>query len=259
MKSNEIFNAKRFFFLCRSDLYFNTKPLIISMGAIGSVLFMVTFFSAQSSRLWPIHDIFYPLTLFIGGFVFTSISFREIHTWNTGYSYLTLPVSNLERFFCKFIWTTIGYVVLSLVFYFCVTSVASVMSSFFFIKSHTIFSPNTRVIWLLIRIYLVTQSVIFFGAVYFKSQHLFKTLLALFILKFAFLIVLVLSIRIIYFDHFTGLFFPNPEMNLNIDFNQLSLFNVKVTGENILKCVFWFVLALFFWGLTYLRLKEKMV
>jgi hypothetical protein len=259
MKIDEMFNVRRFLLLCRSDFYFNIKPLLISAGAIGSILFMVTFFSAHSSRLWPIHVIFYPLTLFIGGFFFTSIGFREIHNRDTSYSYLTLPVSNLERFFCKFLMTTLGYVVLSLLFYFCITALASVISSFVFTKTHALFSPNNNIIWLLIRIYIVTHSVIFFGSVYFKSLHLFKTLLALFILAISLKIVLALSFRIIYFDYFTGLFFPAPGMNINFDFLEMSLFDIKSTAEHIIKFVFWFTIAPFFWGLTYLRLKEKMV
>jgi len=257
----QFFNLKRFFLLIKKDFYTQYKTYLTGLGAIFSILFIVNAASIISAKFWNFNLVFYPLTLFIGGFIFTSLSFNELYQEQSRTFYLTIPASTLEKFISKMLITSVGYVIVSLILYFLFSLIVFSLTTLFFRLAHTIFNPFHQTNWLCIRIYLITQSIFLFGAVYFKKNSLIKTILSIFI---------ILILYILFFNGIVFLIYKITSINNQIYFS-FDLFNIlfkKSTNlppiinniKNIInygnKIIFWFLLAPLLWTVTFFHLKE---
>jgi hypothetical protein len=260
MKMNDYFSVKRFRLLIKKDFRTQYKTYLIAMGAIFGILCIVNISSIASYKSWDFNLVFYPLTLFIGGFIFTSLSFNDLTHEQSRISYLTLPVSCFEKFVSKLFVTSIGYTVVSLVFYFVFTVIVFVFNSLVFGVAHRIFDPFHPVILLCIGIYLVTHSIFLLGALYFRRNSFIKTIFALFAAAIAYwafitfvgfitfyLLVLVKQIDFPFDLFFKGLYYPSIPPVIN---DIIGVFVIVV------QALFWFVLAPLSWITGFFRLKE---
>ena len=75
----EFFRIKRLYLLLKRDVYIQYKTYLTGLGAIFCILFIVNIASIASYNAWNFNLVFYPLTLFIGGFIFTSLCFIELN------------------------------------------------------------------------------------------------------------------------------------------------------------------------------------
>ncbi len=181
MKLDTYVNPKRFANLLKNELFSNYKTILIGTGAVFGLLLIINVASVSSNAYWMFHQVFYPLTLFIGGFFLTAMIFHDLHDKERGYGYLTLPASLFEKFISRLLLTTVGYVIGSLFLYWLFSVVAAGITGLFFKISHPVFNPFSSFIWYMIRIYIVTQSVIFFGALFFRKHNLIKTILSIYL------------------------------------------------------------------------------
>jgi hypothetical protein len=260
MRMNDFISPARFRLLLKKDFYTQYKTYFIGIGAICCILFIVNIASVASWNSWNFNLVFYPLTLFIGGFIFTSLSFGELASEQSRISYLTLPASVFEKFASRLLVTSAGYVLVSVAFYFVFSVIAFAVNMLIFGVAHPVFNPAHPVIVLCIGLYLVTQSVFFAGAVYFRGNALIKTIVALFVLALAFWIFMaivfagalygIVAIRHIDFPFdlfFKGQYYPAVPH----EFDRIStVFAV------VIQVLFWFVLAPLAWVIGYFRLKE---
>ncbi len=263
MKPNHIINAGRFWMLLKKDFYTQYKMYLMAIGAICSILFIVNIASVASWNAWDFNLVFYPLTLFIGGFIFTSICFGELANEQSRISYLTVPASVFEKVGSRLLVTSVGYVIVSAGFYFLFTLAAFAVNRLLFGVSHPIFNPGHPVILLCMALYLVTQSVFFLGAVYFRNNAFIKTIVALFVFAFALQV-------------FAGLVFLGT-LYLVTAINRIDFpFDLFFRGEYypavppffaeagrvawvVVRILFWFVLAPLMWVTSYFRLKDTEV
>ncbi len=260
MGTSRVFNLKRFYLLLQKDFYTQYKTYLIAWGAISGILFIVNISSIASYNQWNFNLVFYPLTLFIGGFIFTSLSFNELTHEQSRISYLTLPASNIEKFASRLIATSIGYVLVSLVLYFLFSLFTFAVNYLIFGHAHPIFNPCHPLIGFCISIYLVTQSIFLFGAVYFRGNTFIKTILSLFTLAIAYWVFIILAalltlyiISLTGYIHFSwdlffkGLYYPSIPSAFKSVFEIFS---------RVVRILFWFILAPLCWIITIIHLKE---
>ncbi|MCP4131116.1 MAG: hypothetical protein GY754_09060 [bacterium] len=261
MRINDFFNLKRFMLLIKKDFYTQYKTYVMALGAIFSILFIVNISSILSSQHWNFNHVFYPLTLFIGGFIFTSQSFSELNQEQSRIFYLTIPASSLEKLISKLMITSFGYIVVSLVLYFLFSVILFLINSGIFGFAHPVFNPYHPVILRSIGVYFVTQSLFLFGAVYFRKNAFMKTVVWVFVLTLVYTAFLT-GISYVFYKIISF----NKHIYLSMEifdamFQEVCLFPPVMNGFSgivfySIRILFWFVLAPLFWTISYFRLKE---
>ncbi len=255
MKVENYFNIRRFALLIKNDILKQYRTFLTAIGAVTGILLAIILLSHKSSGLWDFHHVFYPLVLFIGGFILSSLTFEELHHPQKSYVYLTLPCSIFEKFVSKLLLTSIGYVVGSAVLYYLLSLIAAGLNMLLFKQTFSVFNPFDDVILQNIRIYLVTQSIFLFSAVYFKKNNLIKMILSLFVLSIVCSAFAALVLRLAYWDYWDNgpLIFSNSS---DIGFYAESFFRKLA---QIFEFLFWWIMAPYFWILSFFRLKETEV
>ena len=263
MQISNYFDLRRLLLLIKKDFYTQYKTYLIALGAIFSILFLINIASVASSNSLNFHLIFYPLTLFIGGFLFTSQSFRELNNESSLIFYLSLPASNLEKFISKLIISSIGYIFVSLVVYFLFSLTTYIFGTLIFGHAHKIFNPFHHSILTSIHLYLVTQSIFLLGAVYFRKNNFIKTILSIFVFTIVYQIFIVITVYILYSVVVSNghIYFPYEIFNpiFTEDYNGLvvkGIIGIEVLID-IIKIIFLFILAPLMWVIAFYRLKES--
>ncbi len=264
MQIKNHFDFKRLYLLIKKDFYTQYKTYLIGLGAIFSILYVVNISSVASYNSWNFHLVFFPLTLFIGGFIFTSLSFRELDNERSLIFYLTLPASNLEKFISKLLISSIGYVLVSLVLYFLFSLTAFVFCTLIFGYAHQIFNPFHHLILTCICLYFVTQSIFLSGAVYFRGNTFIKTILSVFVLAVLYQVFIVIIAYLLYsiITYRGHIYFSYGILNNIFQEESNNSYVVKGISEirifvYIAKVLFWFVLAPLMWVIAFFRLKES--
>ncbi len=168
-----------------------------------------------------------------------------------------------EKFLSRLLLTTVGYIIVSLVFYWLFSVIAAGLTELFFNRSHQIFNPFTPFIWKMIRLFLITQSVIFFGALFFRKNTLLKTISSLTGLGIALSIIVYILVRLIFWKYFDGW---SLDMSTDLEYGLFSsnIFNETFRSffiglGNVVEFSFLWIMAPFFWVISYLRLRETEV
>ncbi len=258
MYINSILNFNRIFYLIRNEIASNYKKIFTVFGAVAGILFLNSisrFYkpSANTSGGW------FGIILIIGGLIYTSNIFKDLHHPQKGIHYLMQPASITEKFLAKLLMVSAGYSLTVIVFMFLFSAMMSGLSLIFFGYGQTLFNPFTNDVGWMILNYIIIQSVFLLGSVYFKRSAFFKTILAIFIFIILIGLTGIFFIRIVYHDFF-GKFITGGNMSLNFPeitgyFNDIILKYLP----GIVKILYWFVMAPFFWIVTFFRLKETEV
>lgn len=246
----DIFNIKRASDLCRRQLFLNKNALLISGGAVMGLLLCIT---ALTGHYHPenLHGLnaLNLVVMFLGGAIFSSHAFSELQNTEKAMGYLTLPVSNAERFFSAWILTSPFYVIGSLIAIILINSFGVLFSSGLNYTTYMehLFNHN---FWITIATYLSTQTIFFLGAVAFHKNNLMKTLLSVFILQFGLTIFGILVMWIGF-----GCNWQNAkEFNINpMTFGPDTNHVFKI----ILDIVYWGVLPIYLLIVSFFKLKER--
>ncbi len=252
------FDLNRFWHLVRNDLFANFRSLLVAGGASIGLLLFINFFSMLGGEVLVL-PVFYCLMLFIGGYIITSLAFNDLHDPQRSYVYLTLPASNVEKFFSKLLLTSVGYIVAAMVLYFLFSVVMSLMNLVIFGESYPLFNPFDKVVWICNGVYFVTQSVFLLGAAFFRKNALIKTLLTIWLISTSVSIFAGIMFRITFWDFFDGWHFINENFIFSsIDLDQQLTDFFTGFGE-LMAFIFKWVMAPVLWFVTYMRLKETEV
>jgi magnesium-transporting ATPase (P-type) len=256
------FSIRRLALLLRRDFSSGYKSVIIAMAAVGGFVILVSIVSAFGRELGPMHKtIYYPL-LFLGGYIVTSLGFKELHLDAQSVFYLTLPGSSLEKFLSKLLVTSVGYAFGSLFFYTAVSSAAEGINRLVFGYGHPFFNPFERTTMIVVAVYLVTQAVFLVGSVYFRKLAFVKTNLYIWL----FGLVVVILVAVIGWFIFRNYSIGN-RIGLEPYFQQLGESGELQTFPGplaekfaqVAKVLFWAVMAPVCWVISYLRLRETEV
>ena len=263
------FSPRRLYLLLKRDLISGYKGLLITMAAVGGLVLLSSVLSMLSvhARGADFYSQFYLWLLVLGGFIYTSSVFKELHQNGSGIFYVTLPGSTLEKFVSKLLVSSVGFGVGSAVFMTVVAALAELINTLIFGTTHLMFNPLSPPLLQALAAYLVTQSCYLVGSVWFRRLALLKTVLAVNVISVVLTIWTALVVRVAFGWLFDGLalksqaisvvnnyfhtLFPNPQAAMELLRHSPLMITVRV--------LFWACLAPVMWVVSYVRLRETEV
>ncbi len=255
METNNIFNIRRLYLLIRRQLLSNATALLIAFGAVAGSLLVISLFVAyfQPANLAGLTGLYFTV-MFIGGYIFTSNIFAELHQSQRSYQYLTLPVSITERVLSAWILTAVVFPLIAILSMALIVFIANLVMNFTFDMEpfQSVFSPLS---WAAIKVYVVTQSVFLLGAAYFRKNNFLKTVLSLFVISMVIQAILALSAWAIFSPlSETGGIQIGPQ-HMSEQMERLFLNYIP----SVARIIFWYLFAPFFLVVTWFSLKERQV
>jgi hypothetical protein len=211
----------------------------VSADEIGGVVYLAWFFGA----------------LFVWGTIASSLSFTALHDKSTNAAYLLLPASALEKTLAPLLFMTIGLVVYLLVFMTVTSAGIETVNRLVSGRRNGIFDPFDRNLWQTWAIpsYIVVQSWFFLGAAWFRSAHYIKTVLAIVIGLCALVFLTAMAAWVAGFA-----VIDLPHVEVRPDFGYW-LFLSRPWLRPLFAIIWFVVVPIFCWYLTWLRVKETQV
>lgn len=257
MKTNQSFNFNRLYLLMRRQILSNANGWLIAFGAVAGSLLVISLLVALSrpSELTGL-DGLYLSVMFIGGYVFTSNIFAELHQPQRSYQYLTLPVSLTERLTGAWLITAVFFPIIALLGMALIVIIANLIASLTFniTPFQQVFSEGN---FTAMKTYFVTQSAFLLGAAYFRKNNFLKTLLALFVVVVIFQLIIALAGWAMFSSLTEG---PGMQFQFGpgaVSTEMESLFLKQI--PKIVSFVFWYLTVPFFLITTWFSLKERQV
>jgi len=248
------FSAQRFLLLIKRYLMFNAKTWLIGLGAVSGVMIVIGVIQAYVSgfnyQIAPLVTTG-QVIIFIGGFVLTSMAYNEIHTPARSQFYLTLPATTTEKLFSQWLITSVLFVLLANVLLSVVLLIGNLIGNIAWSVPFDVFNPFSLANMEIMLIYIITQSIFFLGAIYFRKNNFLKTILSLFVIGTVLNIITVLFALLIFGTE--GLQIESGMMDM-----QFSVW-LEETFPIAMKILFYGVLAPFCLVVSYFKLKEREV
>jgi len=202
---SDLFSPRRFGRLLLRELASGYRGVLIAMAAVAGGIIVVSAFGAlgMSLRGAPVGVVqgdayfrFFQELLFLGGFITTSLAFREVWQNGSGIAYLTLPGSLFEKFVVKLLVTSVGFAAGTLVFMSATAAVSEVLDRAVFGAGHGFFNPFTSAVFQAVARYLVIQSFFLLGSIWFRKLAFVRTVLWIVLFGAALGIVSAIALRI---------------------------------------------------------------
>jgi hypothetical protein len=263
-----VFSVPRFFLLLRRSFAERKQVELIYWGM------MLIAFGLLRNFVFGIGFL-----LFVAGVFYAARFLRDIHSPTRGVAYFMLPATQLEKITMAIVFTHFYYLAMALLCYVLgnllgtvfnnlMASVPLVASGYLEmdeifsylplrwvlfetnVSATTVFTTSTTLgsftyFGVFAPIFLLLQSIFLLGGIYFKSNQTFKTFLAINLIQLLLLILFVLEMRVFAGDG-ASVGRMHPEEGAH-------LLSVVLSG---LKCLA-YLLMVFFWGVSYVRLTEK--
>ena len=277
---NGFLSVRRFGRLMLREIASSYKALLIAMAAVAGTVFVISALTAlglvtTSPGSRPGSEGFYLgyfiNLLFLGGFIVTSLSFREVWHNGEGIFYLTLPGSIFEKLLSKLLMTSIGFGLGSLAFMTAVAAVSEGIDILVFGFGHGMFNPFNPAALVNLGRYLLLQSVFLLGSIWFRKLALVKTVLWTVIFAIGLAIILAVVGRIALADHMvwntvraggsrmSGWSFNIGNERLQEIFAPGSAVYARLMIFKTIATVLCYALAPVAWLATYFRLRETEV
>lgn len=245
------FNITRFYLLLKMELFRSRKGIAMTLVIILGLLFtgLVAESIFGNEKVFSSHEGSYAFNLIVGGFILSSLAFRDLGNTLKAYQYLTLPASVFEKFFSMWLLTTLGWIIGFTIVFMLYAVMGNALGNFFFShKTYLPFDLFSEVPLNALKTYFILQGVFLVGAVHFKGYVFPKTLFTL-ILAAAACGIIAYFIMADLFRHGEEDLF-NPELLMDMPVYQVWL---------VIQWLFCWVLAPLCWVITYFGLKEKEV
>ncbi|MBL7084056.1 MAG: hypothetical protein ISS41_10590 [Candidatus Aminicenantes bacterium] len=260
MITHNIFHPTRFYLLVRNGVVLNKSAILIVSAAVGGLMLFLSAMDAfLGYRQW-FHQWFYLGVLYLGGLIVTSRIFKEFHDTVKGPAWLLIPASLLEKASSRIVLSTMVYVVITMLIYFCFSLASEGFNWLLFRRYHSLFNPFDPLILHGVALYFVLQAPLLVGAVYFQKHSLSKTILAILGYTFVFFVVVAFAIWLIFGNYFDGLL---PGLEALIEQSGISdeaiIANIERLGGVTLwiwRIIFWALIPPLCWAICYYRLKE---
>jgi len=160
-------------------------------------------------------EIWYGIFLLAMGYLATSASLPDLKTAEGRQGFLTLPASNTEKWFAKWLITGPVYALVMTAGYALLTLLANAIIGLFELGGFVPFQPFTDTVGDLLLVYLlVVHPIALLGAITFNRWAFAKTAGVALALAFGFGMLALLVFRIVFYDHITG-FFNVGNININ--------------------------------------------
>lgn len=257
---NDIFDPRRFAHVLINDLLQLQLRRIafasLGLAGIGFFVYFVNLSADTDVADAQLAFVQFATLLFLGGAIFTSMIYNDMHHPLERYHFLMLPYSNLERFVSRYLISAPLFVLYAIVLY----KVFEVCANFVcaLLREGRVVAPldlDSPFLWNTVKTYFVMHIFVYAGAIWFHSNALIKTLFTGFVLWALFGALLFISVRLMYWDSFISLFDTNPE-GPYINFEFLA---VGEDGFMWYHKLLFSALLLWFLFLAWLGLKEHEV
>lgn len=249
---NQYFNLNRFISLLKLELYKSRRGILLTFVVTFGLHFFVGFLLSllvEDHLTVYNHDENYAFSLMVGGFILSSLAFSDLSHPLKRPAYLLLPAAVLEKFLSMWLLTTVGWVLLYTITFTAYTwFVNGVGQAFFNGIQFEWFNPFGEVAIQTIGYYVVIQSIFLVGATQFKGYVLLKTLFVL--------VLLAMFAGSVAYMMLSGL--PDTGEACLTDPGAFEASTVYRFWQ-VVKILFWWVLAPVAWLITYYGLKEKEV
>ncbi len=248
----------RLFSVLVRDLEEDRKALTtyaITILAIISALALIQAFSFRftSQPNEGIYDGLYFGFLFLGGMIFTSLSFSDdLYNRIRNHQFLMLPASPLEKLLSRALISAVIYPV-TLTLLFTLASLAlEPLLYLLFREPMNLFNPFSRDYVVSYFHYISVTSVFFLGSIYFRKTHFFKTILASLVILFSLSLVGTVLARLFFFDYFSGW-----ELSHEFQYSFVARGSWPVGSYRAVGNIIYFVLLpLFSYTVAYFRIQE---
>lgn len=201
MNENELFSLPRFLVMFRKSLFEMAKGMGLAMGiyvVIYLVLYIVRIGIENNSGVGEnFNQEFFSSFLSIGGSIYASLAFSEIHNPQKRMLYLLLPASHFEKFITAWLLTFVLLFITWTIVFTSFSYVAMLVSHILFgvsISSFNIFDQNLTEN--LVSFYLI-HTIFFTGSIFFKKFSYFKVIIALILISFTLIILVGITGKII--------------------------------------------------------------
>lgn len=183
----------------------------------------------------------------VGGLILTSLLFNEVHTPNSAFQFLTLPATTLEKLVSAWFSGTVIYTVAAIASIVALSAIIETIQGLYtgLWSPFNLFNPASSDVLDSILQFFFYQSIFLLGAVYFRKNNFFKTLL----------VIIAISLGFFFFMSISMLIF-------GLSKNQEFFINIQMGSQpwvTYLSFTIGFILTLFFIWLSYLQLKNKQV
>jgi hypothetical protein len=205
------FDPRRFGQLLLRDLAGGYRGVLIAMAAVAGTIIIIsalTMLGVTMGSSVPyygnptFYGSFFVELLFIGGFIVTSLAFREARQNGSAIFYLTLPASPFEKLASKLLSTSVGFALGSLVFFTATAAASDGINRLIFGTGHGFFNPFDRTVLDAVGVYLLTQSLFLLGSVWFRKLALVKTVLWTSLIVIGIVVVAAVFARFVLAEHF---------------------------------------------------------
>lgn len=262
---NTAFTPRRFAQLVLRDLAGGYRSMLVAMAAVAGTVIMISALTVLGLKtagsltgVWSFHPNLFSNLLFLGGFIVTSLAFREVRQNGGGIFYLTLPASSLEKFASKLLTTSVGYALGCTVFYTAVAAASEGINRLLFGFGNPFFNPLDPRMLGAIGYYLVAQSVFLLGSVWWRKTAFLKTWGSLMAVLFGVALVAWAAIRIAFgrYLHGTMIDLGNIPGLSELTVQAQSGHGLLVDIGRVLRIVFLAGTAPVCWLIGWLRLRE---
>jgi len=202
---NGFFSSRRFGRLLLREVAGSYRSLLIAMGAVGGAVILFSALgvlgltrASRGAGSESMYLGFFTNLLFLGGFIVTSLAFREIWQTGGGIFYLALPGSIFEKFLSKLLITSVGFAVGSTVFMAITAVVSQLINSLLFGIGFHFGDVGAQLLSAgrMVGIYLITQSVFLLGSIWFRKTAFVRTALWIVIFGVGIGIIALITARI---------------------------------------------------------------
>ena len=261
---NNTFNSKRFGLLFKKTLLEKQMQMFGFTGLIFLLILIVYYIFKTFVNFQAAQNASFLWGLVGGDSVLASFMFNYFSTAASGSSYLTLPVSNFEKWLCAVLIAGILYPIIFMVFYRIMDAgfVAAYHNSldpdgpFYKIRYDAVYllSFSDRLPRIAYSMFLIFSGMMLIGSLYFNKVALVKTALAVCIFFFA-----IYGLNYL----FAGLMFTN--IDDAFPFQHVAILVGKEVGsvelpKSVHDPIWYFInfgLPVILWGVSFIRLREK--
>jgi len=260
MKRNSILNFNRLVSTLHQDLSTNFWKILLAAEALWGVLVISLLYFNAVNKNFNLHDKYYTFVLVFVGLFVASISFGELNDKKKGHFFLILPTSSLEKFLSRFIFSTIGYLLLINLVFYTASLCAYGIDFYLFNKTQILFNITNPSMITAMLVFLILHSLFFFGAVCFRKLAFLKMILVISGLILLATIIGVIEVKIILWEHVDIFAFENFGLQKGWMIGRNSMQTILSDLESF-NNIFMVIIksgipSIFLILLSYLRLKE---
>ncbi len=218
------FNFQRFLRVIGNDLLLlngrRVAMITLALMGLGLLYYVTNVATASDPGQEPMSHAMFPILLLLGGSIFTSMIYADLHHPLERFHYLTLPVSNLERFLSRYLITAPFYYVYAVVVFYVFELIAAAVIAAGWDLTFVPMDLGNDFMKMVSIGYFASHALMYTGAIYFRSYAFIRTQASLAGLWLACIVMAGGTIRLLYWDMFEPFTFfeikPEAEGNVNI-------------------------------------------